>query len=130
MSYRFCDCLLASSHRTCMFSLRLLMMDGETVRNMYRALLQNKMNSRYCASGWSYYRNIWYCLLNFKILMCLFHEVSLNPKGCSAEPRLGNSTLTLRLLMSYIYIYMEHLFLMFLDHTQRRSTVGRTPLDE
>jgi len=37
-------------------------------------------------------------------------------------------TLTLRLLMSCIY--MEHLFLMFLDHTQRRSTVGRTPLDE
>jgi len=28
------------------------------------------------------------------------------------------------------YIYMEHLFLMFLDYTQRRSTVGRTPLDE
>ena len=45
-------------------------------------------------------------------------------------------TLTLRRLMSYtyiyiyIYIYMEHPFLMFLDHTQRRSTVGRTPLDE
>ena len=36
--------------------------------------------------------------------------------------------LTLRLLMSYIY--MEHLFLMFLDHTRRRTTVGRTPLDE
>jgi len=36
--------------------------------------------------------------------------------------------LTLRLLV--LYIYMEHLFLMFLDHTQRRSTVGRTPLDE
>jgi len=33
---------------------------------------------------------------------------------------------TLRRLMSYIYIYMEHPFLMFLDHTQRRSTVGRT----
>jgi hypothetical protein len=32
--------------------------------------------------------------------------------------------------MSYIYIYMEHLFLMFLDHTQQRSTVGRTSLDE
>ena len=30
----------------------------------------------------------------------------------------------------YIYIYMEHPFLMFLDHTQRRSTVGSTPLDE
>ena len=48
------------------------------------------------------------------------------------------SILTLRLLMSYtyayiyiyIYIYMERLLLMFLDHTQRRSTVGRTPLDE
>ena len=25
---------------------------------------------------------------------------------------------------------MEHPFLVFLDHTQRRSTVGRTPLDE
>ena len=25
---------------------------------------------------------------------------------------------------------MEHPFLMFLDHTQRRSTVSRTPLDE
>jgi len=37
-------------------------------------------------------------------------------------------TLTLRRLMSYIY--MEHPFLMFLDHTHRRSTVGRTPLDE
>ena len=46
------------------------------------------------------------------------------------------SSLTLRRLMSYIYIYiyiyiyMEHPFLMFLDHTQRRSTVGRTPLAE
>ena len=38
--------------------------------------------------------------------------------------------LTLRQLMLNIYIYMEHLFLMFLDHTQRRTTVGRTPLDE
>ena len=25
---------------------------------------------------------------------------------------------------------MEHPFLMFLDHTQRRTTVGRNPLDE
>jgi hypothetical protein len=32
--------------------------------------------------------------------------------------------------MSYINIYMECIFLMFLDHTQRRTTVGRTPLDE
>ena len=35
--------------------------------------------------------------------------------------------LTLRRLMSYIY--MEHQFLMFLDHKQRRITFGRIPLD-
>ena len=44
--------------------------------------------------------------------------------------RIRVKLLTFRLRMSYIYIYMEHPFLMFLDHTQRRSTVGRTPLDE
>ena len=44
--------------------------------------------------------------------------------------RISVKSLTLRLLMSYIYIYMEHQFLMFLDHTRRRTTVGRTPLDE
>ena len=44
--------------------------------------------------------------------------------------RIRVKSLIHRLLMSYIYIYMERLFLMFLDHTQRRSTVGRTPLDE
>jgi len=42
--------------------------------------------------------------------------------------RIRVKLLIFRRLMSYIY--MEHLFLMFLDHTQRRSTVGRTPLDE
>jgi len=42
--------------------------------------------------------------------------------------RIRVKSLTLRLLMSYIY--MEHPFLMFLDHTQRSSTVGRTHLDE
>jgi len=42
--------------------------------------------------------------------------------------RIRVKSLTLRLLMSYMY--REHLFLMFLDHTQRRTTVGRTPLDE
>ena len=45
--------------------------------------------------------------------------------------RIKVKSLTLRLLSHiYIYIYMEHLFLMFLDHTQRRTTVGRTPMDE
>ena len=29
-----------------------------------------------------------------------------------------------------MYVCMEHLSLMFLDHTQRRTTYGRTPLDE
>ena len=42
--------------------------------------------------------------------------------------RIRFKLLTFRRLMSYIY--MEHPFLMFLDHTRRRSTVGRTPLDE
>ena len=42
--------------------------------------------------------------------------------------RISVKSLTFRLLMSNIY--MERLFLMFLDHTQRRTTVGRTPLDE
>jgi len=50
---------------------------------------------------------------------CVIRKVQVNQEGLK---------LTLRLLMSYIY--MEHLFLMFLDHTQRRSTVGRTPLNE
>jgi hypothetical protein len=46
--------------------------------------------------------------------------------------RIRVKSLTLWLPMSYIYIYiyMENIFLMFLDHTQRRTTVGRTPLDE
>jgi len=39
--------------------------------------------------------------------------------------RIRIKSLTFRRLMSYIY--MENPFLMFLDHTQRRSTVGRTP---
>ena len=41
--------------------------------------------------------------------------------------RIRVKSLSIRLLMSYIYIYMEHLFLMFLDHTQRRS--GRSPAE-
>jgi len=48
-----------------------------------------------------------------------YSNLAISSSGC---------ILTLRRLMSYIY--MEHPFLMFLDHTQRRSTVGRTPLDE
>ena len=53
-------------------------------------------------------------------------EGAISGKKAMGRPRL--QYLTLRLLMSCIY--MEHLFLMFLDHTQRRTTVGRTPLDD
>jgi len=52
----------------------------------------------------------------------------INEPDAAINYRLIACHLTLRQLMSYIY--MEHLFLVFLDHTQRRSTVGRTPLDE
>ena len=60
---------------------------------------------------------------------------ALPDDGVTAPKHVG-AVLTLRQLMSYIYIYiyiyiyMERPFLMFLDHTQRRTTVGRTPLDE
>ena len=51
--------------------------------------------------------------------------------------RIRVKSLTLRLLMSYIYIY-TYIYIYIhgapildvSDHTQRRSTVGRTPLDE
>ena len=80
-----------------------------------------------------------------------FTSIMLNPLNAELNPicyllallgahhflqfsRIRVKSLTLRLLMSYIYIYiyiyMERPFLMFLDHTQRRTTVGRTPLDE
>ena len=70
------------------------------------------------------------CTFTYTIIRCT------NTLLCSSDTLFDNAiltcsvTLTLRLLMSYIYIYMEHLFLMFLNHTQRRTTVGRTPLDE
>jgi hypothetical protein len=72
------------------------------------------------------------------------HSSTINPLNAELNPichllallgvhhflhvsRVRVKSLTLRLLMSYIY--MEHLFLMFLDHT-RRTTVDKTPLDE
>jgi len=74
-----------------------------------------------------------------------FHAYIINPLNPELNPicyllallgahhflhvsRIRVKLLTFRRLMSYIC--MEHPFLMFLDHTQRRSTVGRTPLDE
>ena len=58
----------------------------------------------------------------------IFHLVFTHINRKTINHRLWIFNLTLRRLMSYIY--MEHPFLMFLDHTQRRITVGRTPLDE
>jgi hypothetical protein len=46
------------------YSLRLLMMDGETVRN--RVLFQNKRNLKYCASGW-FRQKIYYDALPYKL---------------------------------------------------------------
>ena len=63
-------------------------------------------------------------ILIFIFLKCMRdHPVNTLIKQEDTE-----AVLTLRRLMSCIY--MEHPFLIFLDHTQRRSTVGRTPLDE
>ena len=59
----------------------------------------------------------------------------LNPEQfCMFNPQATNVTHTHThthiYIYIYIYIYMGHPFVMFLDHTQRRTTVGRTPLDE
>jgi len=67
----------------------------------------------------------------FPVLGVIVTVISVNcDKTVSCKPAfiVWRYDLTLRRLMSYIY--MKHPFLMFLDHTQRRSTVGRTPLDE
>ena len=58
----------------------------------------------------------------------MVNQIRLSTIWCRSTLCFRQATLTLRLLMSYIY--MERLFLMFLDHTQWRSTVGRTPLGE
>jgi hypothetical protein len=52
--YRFCGCLLATCMTytwCCMYSLRLPMMDEETVWHMW-SVAQNKINLRYCGCGW------------------------------------------------------------------------------
>jgi len=79
-----------------------------------------------------------YCINSYAVLNPLNAELNLiccflallGDHNFLHVSRIRVKSLTLRLLMSYIYIYMENPFLMFLDHTQRRPTVGRTPLDE
>ena len=71
------------------------------------------------------FRNILYCSFVLKqYLNASDRTIPTYTSGLFPVP----FQLTLRSLT--LYIYMERLFLMFLDHTQRRSTVGRTPLDE
>jgi len=80
-----------------------------------------------------------YGTMILKFTELLFEGINFNPVNGKVDFKLikfanmqatQHILLTLRRLTSYIYIYMEHPFLMFLDHTRRRSTVGRTPLDE
>ena len=84
-------------------------------------------------------------VLTVVVTLCQCREMDVNPLKPELNPicyllellgahhslhvsRIRVKSLTHRLLMPYIY--MEHLFLMFLDHTQRRTTFGRIPLDE
>jgi len=59
MSYKFCGCLLAGTRWNC------TVLDSwwwtEKTPEKCKVLFQNKINLRYCASGWFYYRNILRC---------------------------------------------------------------------
>jgi len=95
-------------------------------------------------SHWTYFLEI--CYMSYFLGGNLSRKFMFNPLNPELNPicyllallgahhflhvsRIRVKLLTFKRLI-YIYIYMEHPFLMFLDHTQRRSTVGRTPLDE
>ena len=73
---------------------------------------------------------VWFNPLNAELNPICYLLALLRAHHFLHVSRIRVKSLTLRLIMSYIYICMEHQFLMFLDHTQRRTTVGRTPLDE
>ena len=88
-----------------------------------------------CDYVWSRYQSLISCYvnpLNPELNPICYLLALLGAHHFLHFSRIRVKLLTLRRLMSYIYIYiyMEHPFLMFLDHTQRRSTIGRTPLDE
>jgi len=100
---------------------------------------QEKMPGHILSVRHSHSTSLWPTVCNNKIQYKTFNPLNpeLNPI-CYLLALLGAhhflhvsrirvKLLTLRRLMSYIY---GAPFLMFLDHTQRRSTVGRTPLDE
>ena len=74
------------------------------------------------------FRVYWMSLYMFQTVSFPHQLKSQNPDTVRTVNVSSVTTLNLRQLMSYVY--MEHPFLMYLDHTQRRTTVGRTPLDE
>ena len=81
--------------------------------------------------GTKFRKSLCFCFLTVRDQIMVFWPVM--PCKCpdSCQPFGGNCSLNFNpQATNVIYIYMEHQFLMFLDHTQRRSTVGRTPLDE
>ena len=103
--------------------IRFLHAEGQSVAEIHRQLRRvygDNVSSEMLNKLRRSIQNRWRRLLTKGVV--LLHD--------KARPHTAARTnaLTLRRLMSYIY--MEHPFLMFLDHTQRRSTVGRTPLDE
>ena len=85
-------------------------------------------------SHWTDFYGNWYLRIFRKSIKKTPLNAELNPFCCLLAllgahhflhvSRIRVKSLTLRLLMSCIYIYMEHPFLMFLHHTQRRTTVG------
>ena len=134
-------------------------MENESQKDVYRIVLQigrpmyflhKYLSSRHKLRGQSYfvyffiycpyraYYNSQFIHRNMHIIRCnsnrsfrrLLHVSTsrCHPQGFTSTMEYKRNILTLRRLTSYIY--MEHPFLMFLDHTRRRSTVGRTPLDE
>jgi len=94
-----------------------------SVRKLFLVPDGEKGNSKFTCVNKS--RKFYFNPLNAE-LNPICYLLALLPHHFLHVSRIRVKSLTLRLLMSY----MECLFLMFLDHTQRRTTVGGTPLDE
>ena len=131
-SYYYCLCLLFG--RVCTIAKRdyLLCHTYPSVSPHETA----RLSLRICMKVyiWGFFENLWRKLglinpLNPE-LNPICYLLALLAHHFLHVSRIRVKSLPLRFLMSYVYICMEHLFLMFLDHIRRRSTVDRTPLDE
>ena len=72
-------------------------------------------------------------IIAMRIQVLLFGFNPLNPELnpiCDLLALLAHHFLHVSRIIVKSLTHMERIFLMFLDHTQRRTTVGRTPLDE